>query len=968
MAEDENKVQNTKNKQKTVMDKMLFFQVYLAKNRMMESGIYYEEDARKGYGFHRDGKLKDEEDFNGRVYVSDFFKEYIDKSEAGTYTIKDAREIYRTWAILGCKNRLEMGREQKKIYDSLPDEYDEKGQRLPEAEQIRIKTAKADYLAYGQRGFYSNMEFISQETENQIDEYLNYNDTINKNGHNLQEMIWKDLHFNKNTTTFKDVLDHMEFRGEKRKKYLENIGAQSEDELFYDKYRAFLIKNEASIKLGVKVEDVAESDVILYFKHAYYDAVRSSWIANAIEDFVGNLSLSERKLYETGNKMKMENGIADEFKKWEAEEGIDKSDKLYYKTIIDNLKKTSEIIQSGKTFNFTTQPGIAETFNDQIDRDDEHIRMVIDRLEATKQGHGAFHKTNSDKYEKMLSSMKAYIDAVDRNCGGEAAQLKEKMIKNCLSYISGKEKVRDAGFGNERFKNVMALLSKELEPEKFDALLRTVNRKRGFRADRPADANNEDYVTREKYEEYLNDEGYKFRNETEEAAKKLQNETDHNRIWIPDEYRDVINAIDGIYGRNPKRAGNMSASIFNDEEIQKLKNIDDKLCAVGPCNEGDTLSEKDFVAVSFASAMTPEAFEKTGLSSKAYSPEDNFRMRGNDYTMVLFQEKNSFRSGQYADAIEYGRQNAAEAMKAYKNGDKAPLASILATGIKYLTEETKKFNSLTSEIIGAAEMVSRMAGMVERDKELKKLTLRDGIKEADLNYAKSMKKEAEIYIASKAAQEKLYGEAANNEWSKGLSDPDKRVELITDIIIEETLKGSIKKCDALRDKNPKYIDEVGKIAMEIQGVIKASAALANEPDKEKAKETQDQLTLRNEYLQYKMIQSYTKYRVDNPMIENLNNDTRKKELTESVKEAVLATGMQNLSPQELKKKLSTGNVLRKVAVLNNMKIANKKEAAAKKGTEKDIKVTQETKDYTNKLKKQKLDNIKKKQAKAMGKK
>ncbi|HCA21762.1 MAG TPA: hypothetical protein DEO87_05240, partial [Lachnospiraceae bacterium] len=122
-----------------------------------------------------------------------------------------------------------------------------------------------------------------------------------------------------------------------------------------------------------------------------------------------------------------------------------------------------------------------------------------------------------------------------------------------------------------------------------------------------------------------------------------------------------------------------------------------------------------------------------------------------------------------------------------------------------------------------------------------------------------------------------------------------------------------------------------------------------------------------EYLQYKMIQSYTKYRVDNPMIENLNNDTRKKELTESVKEAVLATGMQNLSPQELKKKLSTGNVLRKVAVLNNMKIANKKEAAAKKETEKDIKVTQETKDYTNKLKKQKLDNIKKKQAKAMGK-
>ncbi|SEF93554.1 hypothetical protein SAMN04487934_10587 [Eubacterium ruminantium] len=965
MPVDEKKVDKTKEKQKSVMDKMQFFQIYALKNSMMGLGDAYAPDKRKEYGFHSDGTVKDSENRKLDELKSDFFKEYLDKSNAGTLTLKDVKEVFRAWGLLCAKNRLEMGREQKAVYDSLPDEYDSNGERLPEAEQIRIKNIKADYLAYGAKGFYSSLELVAQDTTVAIDDFFNEEAAIKKNGHRLKDMIWNDLNFNPAKTTFKDVMDHIGFEGSERAEYMQGFNAEENDN-FFEKYKIFLKEHEASVIVGVKVEDVADSDIINYFRRAYYDTVISRWNAEPVEDFEAGLSESERKLYSIGAKMRTDGSVPPEFDKWEAETGIAQNDKMFYKNVISNLKKASDIIQSEKALNSEKEIGISESFKRFMDKDTEYIEMIIDRLEATKTGHGTFHGSNSEKYEKMLASVKAYKDAVDNNRGGDAKSLKEEMIDRCLKYISGKEKVREADFGNERFKNVMALLSKELEPEKFDELLATVNRKRGFRADRPEDTANENYVTREKYENYLSTEGAAFKKEAEKKYTEVYLKSTADRLHFSENYRDVIEGVEGIYGRFPRRVGVISAERFPDEDLDKLSVIDEEFVPIGPHAEKAVLSEKDFATISFAGAMTPAAFEKTGFASKAFSPEDNFRMKGYDYTLGLLKEVNPFKAGGYWAAINHGRMSAAEAMRAYKNGDKAPLANILSTGIRYMTEEAKGIQNVSEDIIGYAEMAVRMSEMLDKDKELRKLALRDGLKEEDINYTKTMYNEAEILINAQKAQSKLKENAKNTEWSKDMDSPEKRIEALTDIIMKETLDSSMKKCDKKRDEDPEFSKEVDEISAEMIAVNKVAASLEGEGDD--IKKAQEQLTLKNEYLQYRLVQSYAKHRVENPMMNNLHSGKFKEELRESVKEAVINSGLQKLSPQELTSKLSkSGSILKKVAVLNNLKPEKKKEVKAKQVAEKEIKVTEKTKKYTENLIKKKAKGIEDREKKAKSK-
>ncbi|MCR5147971.1 MAG: hypothetical protein K6C35_03280 [Eubacterium sp.] len=182
------------------MDKMQFFQIYALKNSMMGLGAAYAPDKRKEYGFHSDGTVKDSENKKLDELKSDFFKEYLDKSNAGTLTLKDVKEVFRAWGLLCAKNRLEMGREQKAVYDSLPDEYDSNGERLPEAEQIRIKNIKADYLTFGAKGFYSSLEGEgddikkAQEQLTLKNEYLQYRLVQSYAKHRVENPMMNNLH------------------------------------------------------------------------------------------------------------------------------------------------------------------------------------------------------------------------------------------------------------------------------------------------------------------------------------------------------------------------------------------------------------------------------------------------------------------------------------------------------------------------------------------------------------------------------------------------------------------------------------------------------------------------------------------------------------------------------------------------------------------------------------------------------
>ena len=82
----------------------------------------------------------------------------------------------------------------------------------------------------------------------------------------------------------------------------------------------------------------------------------------------------------------------------------------------------------------------------------------------------------------------------------------------------------------------------------------------------------------------------------------------------------------------------------------------------------------------------------------------------------------AYSANEAQDDNEAAKEEAILAVNQYAQGNKAPLAKILAAGIKYLNGKAEQCEQIDSEhFVVNGEYVYRMSKMLERDQELKKL-------------------------------------------------------------------------------------------------------------------------------------------------------------------------------------------------------------------------------------------------------
>ena len=445
--------------------------------------------------------------------------------------------------------------------------------------------------------------------------------------------------------------------------------------------RAEAVYKQAEAAYKAAVHEAAVDDMMeLYVSH-----VKKSWLDEGAAAFEKGLQESDKKELRNGRRLEamMEKGkdkILANLKK----NNVDHEaviDQVKRENVIKNFKATDELIRGGKPLYIRRQYGYSEAiYADNPKAFAERADLtggVLTQLEEMK-STWKYHSKDSTAYTKFLNSLRSYRDALRSKEGGKVNDYRSAFIKACSDYVKGKESLRSHPNAQLRFDLAMAMLKKELKPEAFKRLVDRVNAKRGAA----------DQVSEEYYENKIKRAVNKGRHDAEiEHGKGKYNVT--------------------------------KASLSGSASIENL----DVLCGY-PRQPGE---EK---ALPFAPVGAPEG-SKCSLNPKEYSAvvlASSLSSRHSDFNL------GDVTVSQAPAAIEEGRQVAEIAFKAYGGkdvpADKIPLAKLLTLGIRKINQELRLRQGVEKECL--KESSARMANMLDRDPELKKLALREGLKENEL--------------------------------------------------------------------------------------------------------------------------------------------------------------------------------------------------------------------------------------------
>ena len=179
--------------------------------------------------------------------------------------------------------------------------------------------------------------------------------------------------------------------------------------------------------------------------------------------------------------------------------------------------------------------------------------------------------------------------------------------------------------------------------------------------------------------------------------------------------------------------------LYTKELFQKLDStdLDPGTVKIG----GNGVSEREFATLAMFGSLDPKlsvqvqqknALDKPGpmldsLQKEGYSEEMSRRIVGSIIgtasTVDVFTGDSRIQS-YFDNAINGGRKNAADALKAYPQ-DKSKLAEILANGLVFTGELLGSTSNTATQHVGSkgmAQLSKEMLDMMERDPELKQLT------------------------------------------------------------------------------------------------------------------------------------------------------------------------------------------------------------------------------------------------------
>ena len=205
--------------------------------------------------------------------------------------------------------------------------------------------------------------------------------------------------------------------------------------------------------------------------------------------------------------------------------------------------------------------------------------------------------------------------------------------------------------------------------------------------------------------------------------------------------------------------------LYTREDFDKLDStdLDPGTVKIG----GKGVSQREFATLAMFGSLDPElsvevqqknAVDKPGpildsLQKEGYSEEMSKRMVGavigTASTVDVFTGDDRIH-GYFDTAINGGRQNAADALKAYPQ-DKTKLARILANGLVYTGELVGVTSGIEKQYVGSkgmAQLSKEMLDMMERDPELKDLTKKE-FKQTEEKICRELNQQIKKYDPSK---------------------------------------------------------------------------------------------------------------------------------------------------------------------------------------------------------------------------
>ena len=280
-----------------------------------------------------------------------------------------------------------------------------------------------------------------------------------------------------------------------------------------------------------------------------------------------------------------------------------------------------------------------------------------------------------------------------------------------------------------------------------------------------------------------------------------------------------LNQIIGVYGTKPNVPEEMLDQIDAEGKVKVTRSFKrDSVSQLLPVNDlnlseikvgGEALEELDFVALGMAGALEPrsstkafEASQKQGdptfiqtLINLGYKEEEAISISAHNadtmFTIDLFKSNSRASMSHVLPTVQEGRKKAEDALKAYKEGDKEPLAKLIAGGINYVAEERSVHDPESpgyEEYTNYTGVMSRMTRLIDQDKDLMRLAKKNGLKVKNVEIVKGLGYINQLGNEANEAERKL-AEAIKDGRHLGKEEKEK---LCTTLVKAQIASSSLK--------------------------------------------------------------------------------------------------------------------------------------------------------------------------------
>ena len=283
-----------------------------------------------------------------------------------------------------------------------------------------------------------------------------------------------------------------------------------------------------------------------------------------------------------------------------------------------------------------------------------------------------------------------------------------------------------------------------------------------------------------------------------EHQKKLNDKVQNAKKQV-NAYNDGYKILHSVYKPVPEKHEYLRKDIakgkeglYTDEHFATLKTFSkdeldlSKITLAAKGKIGPSVSEKDFCAVAMFAGMHYSIAENARVTDPnapavdihavstmqknlGITQEQARQLQVEDYngmyTMDCFiVPKSRDNSGEYFEkGVNGARQMTANAFNAYKNGNKEPLAKLLAFGIDRTCNAMVSFNGVPGNSYkGVMQMGNHLTTIMDKDPELKQLAFKNGMTDKQLKAVENLSEYFKINDARNKAQLKLAEAAANH--------------------------------------------------------------------------------------------------------------------------------------------------------------------------------------------------------------